>query len=505
MSETAKRKFRRRSNVRREEDRLLRKLINRHNQLFHIDQIITSEMNFDTLFEVIADQTNKMMESEKCSIFLIDDNDEHLTTFASTDLKRNEIRIPKDCGIAGWVFCNQIPLLVPDAYSDPRFFSGIDEMTGFHTRCMLCVPLINRKNECIGTLQALNKKGGSFTDEDREILTHLAIYITVALENSLLYEKIKTADEAKERVINHLSHELRTPLALLAGIFKVMEKRLQAGNYERLETIISRGQRNVKRLNELQEKVDDIMKQRPTEDKMRLISIIEDALNLADELDENTDQQYTEVLHLLKDRIAAIFKGDQTSIETICMDEALNGILNQKLPSNNREYPQIKATIEHGMSYVMDSMVLEKVLSGILKNAIENTPDEGLIEVTAASVGNEIRIDFRDYGIGITSANQQNILKGFFHTRATEHYASKMPYDFCAGGLGLDLMRMKVFGEEFGFSVDFESIRCKYIPQDQDTCPGKISACAHIKNKSECLSSGGTKFTLRFPTLRRDA
>jgi GAF domain-containing protein len=206
----------RRQAIRRKEDRQLRKQINRQIQLFGVGHVITSEMNFDTLFDVIADQTNRIMESERCSVFLVDEKGTYLTAFMSTDLKKNDIRIPCDQGVAGWVFCHQLPLIVADAYNDMRFYPGIDQKTGFKTQNILCVPLVNRKKECIGTLQALNKNSGNFNEDDREVLSYLSNYITVAIENAKLYEELKTADMAKERVISHLSHELRTPLAIIA-------------------------------------------------------------------------------------------------------------------------------------------------------------------------------------------------------------------------------------------------------------------------------------------------
>ena len=139
----------RRASFRREEDRLLRKQIDIYIKLFNIGQVITSEMNFDALFDVIADQTNNILDSQRCSVFLVDETGTYLTTFASTDIKRNEIRIPCSQGVAGWVFCKQLPLIVEDAYSDSRFFAGIDRLTGFKTTNILCLPLINSKKECI--------------------------------------------------------------------------------------------------------------------------------------------------------------------------------------------------------------------------------------------------------------------------------------------------------------------------------------------------------------------
>ena len=199
----------RRRVVRRKEERLLRNQINRYNQLFQIGQLITSEIDFDRLFDVIVEQTNKLLGSERCSIFLIDEQGINLTAFVSTDLKRDEIKIPKNSGIAGWVYSNKAPVIVSDVKQDQRFYGRIDQKTGFQTKDILCVPLINGAYKCIGTLQALNKKSETFTREDKEILMHLANYITVAVENSRLYEDLKASDRAKQKVISHLSHELR--------------------------------------------------------------------------------------------------------------------------------------------------------------------------------------------------------------------------------------------------------------------------------------------------------
>ena len=117
--------------------------------------------------------------------------------------------------------------------------------------------------------------------------------------------------------------------------------------------------------------------------------------------------------------------------------------------------------------------VQESVLEGILKNAIENTPDGGLIRITAAEDEDRILLKVRDYGIGIVQENKNHIFDGFFYTQDTDLYSSKKPYDFGAGGKGLDLMLAKIYGQRFGFQISFESTRCIYIPTDKDICPGK--------------------------------
>ena len=186
-------------------------------------------------------------------------------------------------------------------------------------------------------------------------------------------------------------------------------------------------------------------------------------------------------------------------LEKIRLDEFLTQILSRKLPSNNRNYPEIITHIEEGLSIVMDRGVLEKAIVGLLKNAVENTPDVGQISVSALSAENTIRVVVQDCGIGITKEHRKNIFGGFLPAQNLENYSSKKPYDFNAGGAGLDLLRIKMFAEQFGFTVDVESTRCKYIPLDTDQCPGKISDCKHINDRSGCLSSGGSTFAINFP------
>jgi len=143
-------------------------------------------------------------------------------------------------------------------------------------------------------------------------------------------------------------------------------------------------------------------------------------------------------------------------------------------------------------------IALKKVFEGLLRNAIENTPDEGRIEVTTRLDDTRLVVEIRDFGTGITPENQKLIFTGFFHTQETDHYSTKTPYAFNAGGSGADLLRAKVFSERYGFSIGFESTRCAFIPEDTDECPGRISRCSFIDDASGCRASG-TTFSLTIP------
>ena len=109
----------------------------KYKMLFELGQRITSEINLDKLFSIVVDQTNKIMESDRCSVLLYDPENEELYSLASTDVKTDPIRFPSDKGIAGWVLHNKTPLIINDPYNDPRFLTDIDKKTGFTTNNIL--------------------------------------------------------------------------------------------------------------------------------------------------------------------------------------------------------------------------------------------------------------------------------------------------------------------------------------------------------------------------------
>ena len=473
-------------------------LIHRYKMICELGQMVTSEMNLESLFDLIMQQTASIMSCERASVFLYDKAGECLWSRASTDLKQNAVRISSHCGIAGWVFRSQSSLIVNDPYDDPRFYAGVDKKTGSRTRNILCAPLVNRSQKCVGTLQAMNKKGGDFDENDLELLTAASYYVTIALENARLYEDLKALDKAKERAINHLSHEIKTPLSILNGVLRQIANKAAAGNLSKLEKVLLRGDRNVKRLKTLQEQIDDILQCQKI-DTVPTPDVSQAAFQLLEEILDEEAERYPEILHEVGERLATFKKSSEFTAEEIQLSTLMKGICERaKAAVYSRELCLIQALDEDAVVRT-DWNVLDKVCTGLLKNAIENTPDEGTIEVTVEKRAEETRITFTDHGVGITAANRKMIFGGFFHTQPTDLYSSKKPYCFNAGGTGADLLRIKSFSERLGFKVEFISRRCPFLPRDRDFCPGKISHCRSIASKAECQSNSGSTFVVRFP------
>ena len=314
---------------------------------------------------------------------------------------------------------------------------------------------------------------------------------------------IKRLEKAKERAINHLSHELGTPLAVIDAAMKRIPDLLKTRNTEKLHELAERVGRNINRLRDLQSKIDDILNEKPVLEKERILNLVEAAIAFLDEMKDEPLQKGAEVVrqNIIK-RLDSLHKVEEIQKETIVLDTFIDQVCQEARLSMKERRLEIVPKVEKGIAVEMDPNVLKKVCEGFLKNAIENTPDEGKIEIELKAEDSLAKLHFLDFGMGITPENQKLIFGGFFHTQDTHRYASKKPYMFNAGGAGSDLLRAKLFSERYGFSVDFSSTRCRHLPSDKDECPGSISSCPFIKEKEDCLASGGSTFSLYLPLKR---
>ena len=159
---------------------------------------VTSEIELGSLLQRVMVEATKMLNADRATLFLNDFKTNELFSRVAMGEGIGEIRLPNNAGIAGAVFQSRETINIPHAYADLRFNPGFDKQTGYFTRSILCVPIINKDGECIGCTQALNKKGGGFTDEDESRLKAFTQQVSIALENAKLFE-----DVAKERAYNH--------------------------------------------------------------------------------------------------------------------------------------------------------------------------------------------------------------------------------------------------------------------------------------------------------------
>ena len=99
---------------------------------------------------------------------------------------------------------------IPFAYADLRFNPSFDKQTGFFTRSILCVPIVNKENRTIGVTQVLNKKGGIFTDEDEQRLKAFTAQVSIDLENSKLFDDVRRVKKYNDSMLASMSNGVVT-------------------------------------------------------------------------------------------------------------------------------------------------------------------------------------------------------------------------------------------------------------------------------------------------------
>ena len=344
-----------------------------------------------------------------------------------------------------------------------------------------------------------------YSEEDRDLLETLVNNLIVALKNARsaqalkhAYEELSILNRAKDKLIHHLAHELQTPLAVLKSSLGLLKRNLSSLPAENWQPTILRADRHLQRISELQVEVEDILKNKVTNRypiASRLIDQCSDLLEalLVEQIGE------TPAVERIRNRIEEIYGTRELVSEDILLDEFVKSKIEQIQSLHAQRQQDMIIDTAKTRPIHLPSEVLEKLVIGLIKNAVENTPDEGKIAVKVKNRDREVVLTVHDFGVGLVEEHHKHIFEGFFPTQETLNYSSKKPFDFNAGGKGADLLRLKIFSERFNFKLDVSSTRCRYIPLVTDLCPGKISQCQFCKTVEDCYLSGETQFTAIFP------
>jgi two-component system phosphate regulon sensor histidine kinase PhoR len=300
----------------------------------------------------------------------------------------------------------------------------------------------------------------------------------------------KALDRARQRILDHLSHELRTPLTIINATLKRVIDPENARFGDRIE-------QNLKRLQDIQLAVNDIVNRKQALEEVHFGTWIKQVQHLFDIIAEENGE-CASFINTVKNEITGLFGEHYSSSQSIDLSEEIVKAVEQSRRSAAHRQVLLNTEIKNGLRVWIDPEALNKILMTPVKNAIEATPDGGEIILSLTQAEAYILLSVRDTGIGITPESQAQIFGGFYHARDTNLYSTKKPYDFGAGGKGLELLRLKIFADLYQFTIECESKRCVFIPDESQLCPGSIEACPHVKDGGECAKTGGTTFRLKF-------
>jgi PAS domain S-box-containing protein len=174
-------------------------------------------------------QMNQLLKVDALSIALVDKQRHELVYEVAEGTGSDKIvglRLPSNEGVSGWVMEHGEPALVPNANEDSRFSGHGDQRTGYNTQAIICAPL-QIKGEVLGTIQALNPKEGSFTENDLLLLVNLANLASSAIANAQQFARTQAAEE---RYLG-LFEDSIDPIILTDSIGNIVEVNKPACNF----------------------------------------------------------------------------------------------------------------------------------------------------------------------------------------------------------------------------------------------------------------------------------
>lgn len=160
-----------------------------------IGKSLTSTFNMDQILIIILKRLSELIKAKNWTLFLLDPETEELCFEVVVGLDKGalaDVRIGLGEGIAGTVALTGEPILVPEVQQDPRFSDRVDDLTGFVTRSIICLPL-KMQGAVIGVIEIVNPEDMSlFQDNFMPLLSILADYVAIAIHNARTYRKIES-------------------------------------------------------------------------------------------------------------------------------------------------------------------------------------------------------------------------------------------------------------------------------------------------------------------------
>lgn len=371
-------------------------------RLLEISIRLSSTYHLEDLLLMVMDVATELTNTEKASILLVNESTGQLFFAASTAGEvPQDIVVPLDSSIAGWVVRNGRSLVLGDVQTDNRFYATVDRSLQFVTRSMLAVPLVTKKG-VIGALEVLNKLDeGPYTEQDIALMEALASQSAVAIVNAHLFHQ--------SDLLAEIMHEIKTPLmAITAASELMLRPDVPVEKHAELARMIQRESMRLSRMS-----MDFLEFARLESGRVRLKRKPVDVFDLVEE-----------VVRIAQPQAAA--KGLTLQAELPEETEA-------------RAVPEL----------IGDHDRLKQVLLNLVSNAIKYNVDHGRIVVRVIYLPDEVVISVTDTGRGIEPRDIERLFDRFYRIPTSEDMSE---------GSGMGLAIAKKIVEAHDGRIEVESI-----------------------------------------------
>jgi len=409
------------------DQRKAKQKIKKYNQKLEIinsiGKEISSNLDVQIVLQKVTDATTKL-SGAKFGAFFYNSEDESgeammlYTLSGATKEDFEKMGMPRHTQIFKPTFRGQGILRVDDIKNDARYgknppYEGMP-IGHLPVASYMAIPVITSTGNVIGGLIFGHPEKGKFKEEHENIVKNIASQAAIALDNSLLFERVKSLSEKKDEFIALASHELKTPLTTVIGYLQVLEKKIEE---PRSKLFLAKTLDQTNKLN----------------------SLIEDLLNMSRIESGKLDFSY--VNFDLKEML-------QDISETYNYSENTHDLI-----SDLGNGPVIVAA---------DKQRIEQVVRNLLSNAVKYSPTAEVIYLSLSSHNGKVTVKVKDEGMGLDEQQKKQVFNRFYRADSTKGinglglglYLSKQIIDAHNGELLVISEPGK--GSEFSFSLKRE-------------------------------------------------
>jgi K+-sensing histidine kinase KdpD len=318
-----------------------------------------AHLEVNELLRVLLPRIRDILRTDTCAVLLLDEETKELVARAALGIEEEVgVRIPLGAGFAGRVAVEARPMVIDvDAY--PIFNPILRQK---HLKSMVGVPLLVR-GVSLGVLHVGTLTKREFTRDEVELLQLVAERVAIAIERAQLHEDLIQLDQLKLNFVAIASHELRTPATSVYGV---------------LRTLADRG-------HELSQELRDELLQVGVEQGERLRTLLEELLDLS-RLDARAISVDPRPV-VLKAALADVVHGAISTSDAVELD------------------------IPDDLAAVIDPLVLERVVSNLLANAVRYGAPP--IRIVAYRRDRHLRVAVEDAGPGVPKELEGRIFDRF--------------------------------------------------------------------------------------------
>ncbi len=372
----------------RRSEQALRRRNQELSALIEINRMVTSSLELDEVLEATIRGIREILRVEAGSLVLVDEETGGLLfrkTFSPGQGWITGRTIESEKGIVGYVVRSGESRLVNDVRNDPYFAPEVDEEPGFTTEAVLCVPL-HIRGRVIGAIEVINKLGGAFTEQDRELLEAMAASVAVAVDNAGLYRELADFAQELERSQAQLvqAEKMAAIGRLAASIAHEINNPLQA-IHNSLHLSLHRQLSEEKRLRYLEMAQSEVQ---------RLIEIVQ--------------------------RMLDFYRPSRGGAAPTAINDIVENAL--ALASKRLQHSHVRVHTRLGETLPLIPVVADQIVQvflNIIINAAEAMPSGGdlLVETRLSDDGDWLLISFQDTGPGLSAEQVANLFEPFYTTK----------------------------------------------------------------------------------------